>query len=52
MEMKGNSFIPHIFKPHNGLGTVIGARKAVVNETSFWWQRAGEANDTAFDRRV
>lgn len=47
MEMKGNSLIPHIFiKPHNGLGTVTGARRAVVNETLFWRQRTGEANDT------
>lgn len=32
--MKGNSFIPHIFiQPHDGLGTVLGAKKAAVNET-------------------
>lgn len=47
MEMKGNSFIPHIvIKPYKSLGTLLGAGKAAVNKTYIPGKRTGKADDS------
>ena len=47
MEIKGNSFIPHIVsEPRHGLGTVREARRAAVNEACVpVAKEPGKAND-------
>lgn len=55
MEIKGNSFIPHVFsKPRDGLGSLVGARRVAVSETCIpVAKEPGKADDIErFDRSI